>query len=170
MMHRGPGLLFFLFAAAATFAHASVALFMEEPYGEFGAVNPTGHAAVYFNHICADSPTSLRPCHDGEYGVVISRYHKIDGYDWLAIPLVPYLYAVDSPNDVPQTVDQSAGNDAQSASRPASFPGSALASVSSVEQRFVILDTKAKVRAESTRVSPYKADAYRHLPVPAFGA
>ena len=105
-MHRGPGLLFCLFAAAATFAHASVALFMEEPYGEFGAVNPTGHAAVYFNHICADSPTSLRPCHDGEYGVVISRYHKIDGYDWLAIPLVPYLYAVDSPNDVPQTVDK----------------------------------------------------------------
>jgi hypothetical protein len=105
-MHRGPSLLLCLFAAAATFAHASVALFMEEPYGEFGAVNPTGHAAVYFNHICADSPTSLRPCHDGEYGVVISRYHKIDGYDWLAIPLVPYLYAVNSPNDVPQTVDK----------------------------------------------------------------
>jgi hypothetical protein len=106
MMHRGPSLLFCFFAAAATFGHASVALFMEEPYGEFGAVNPTGHAAVYFNHICADSPTSLRPCHDGEYGVVISRYHKIDGYDWLAIPLVPYLYAVDSPNDIPQTVDK----------------------------------------------------------------
>jgi hypothetical protein len=105
-MHRGPGLLFCLFAAAATYAHASVALLMEEPYGDFGAVNPTGHAAVYFNHICADSPTVLRPCHDGEYGVVISRYHKIDGYDWLAIPLVPYLYAVDSLADVPQTVDK----------------------------------------------------------------
>ncbi len=57
--------------------HASVALLMEEPYGEFGAMNPTGHAAVYFNHICAETPTMLRPCHDGEYGVVISRYHKI---------------------------------------------------------------------------------------------
>ena len=58
-MHRAPGLLFCLLAAAAaaTNAHASVALLMEEPYGEFGAVNPTGHAAVYFNHICADSPT-----------------------------------------------------------------------------------------------------------------
>jgi hypothetical protein len=106
MMLRGSSLLFCLFAAAATFAHASVALFMEEPYGEFGAMNPTGHAAVYFNHICADSPTSLRPCHDGEFGVVISRYHKIDGYDWLAIPLVGYLYAVDSPDDVPQSVDK----------------------------------------------------------------
>jgi hypothetical protein len=107
MMHRGPSLVLCLVAAAAAAnARASVALLMEEPYGEFGAMNPTGHAAVYFNHICADSPTSLRPCHDGEFGVVISRYHKIDGYDWLAIPLVAYLYAVDSPNDVPQTVDK----------------------------------------------------------------
>jgi len=79
---------------------------MEEPYGAFGAVNPTGHAAVYLNHICADSPIILRPCHAGEYGVVVSRYHKIDGYDWIAIPLVPYLYAVDSVSDVPATVDK----------------------------------------------------------------
>jgi hypothetical protein len=106
MTHRGLSLLFCLLAAAGTCARASVALLMEEPYGDFGAVNPTGHAAVYFNHICADSPTSLRPCHDGEYGVVISRYHKIDGYDWLAIPLVGYLYAVDSPSDIPQKVDK----------------------------------------------------------------
>jgi hypothetical protein len=95
-----------LLAGAVTYAHASIALFMEEPYGEFGAMNPTGHAAVYFNHICAETPTMLRRCHDGEYGVVISRYHKIDGYDWLAIPLVGYLYAVDSPNDIPATVDK----------------------------------------------------------------
>jgi hypothetical protein len=95
-----------LLAGAVTYGHASVALLMEEPYGEFGAMNPTGHAAVYFNHICAETPTMLRRCHDGEYGVVISRYHKIDGYDWLAIPLVGYLYAVDSPNDIPATVDK----------------------------------------------------------------
>ena len=95
-----------LAAGASTCAHASIALLMEEPYGTFGAMNPTGHAAVYFNRICADSPTALRPCHDGEYGVVISRYHKIDGYDWLAIPLVGYLYAVDSPSDIPTTVDK----------------------------------------------------------------
>ncbi|HEY2002765.1 MAG TPA: hypothetical protein VGG80_10615, partial [Acidobacteriaceae bacterium] len=80
-------MLFLCFlAAAATYAHASAALLMEEPYGKFGAMNPTGHAAVYFNRICVDSPTVLRLCHDGEYGVVISRYHKIDGYDWIAIP------------------------------------------------------------------------------------
>ncbi len=90
---------------AAQLAHASVALLMEEPYGHFGAFNPTGHAAIYLNHICADSPTVLRPCHDGEYGVVISRYHKIDGYDWIAIPLVGYLYAVDDVSEIPLTVD-----------------------------------------------------------------
>jgi len=96
----------FCLLAATGVAHASTALFMEEPYGAFGAMNPTGHAAVYLNHVCADSPTILRPCHDGEYGVVISRYHKIDGYDWIAIPLIPYLYAVDSANDIPASVDR----------------------------------------------------------------
>ena len=87
-------------------ARGSVALLMEEPYGDFGAFNPTGHAAVYLNHVCAETPTQLRMCRDGEYGVVISRYHKIDGYDWIAMPLIPYLYAVESANDVPMTVDK----------------------------------------------------------------
>jgi hypothetical protein len=96
----------FCVLAAPCVGHASAALLMEEPYGAFGAMNPTGHAAVYLNHVCADSPTVLRPCHDGEYGVVISRYHKIDGYDWIAIPLVPYLYAVESPGDIPATVEK----------------------------------------------------------------
>jgi len=97
--------LLLLFAVQVP-AHASVALFMEEPYGTFGAMNPTGHAAVYLSRICADSPTMLRPCHEGEYGVVISRYHKIDGYDWIAIPLVAYLYAVDTVPEIPAYVDR----------------------------------------------------------------
>jgi hypothetical protein len=86
-------------------ARADAALLMEEPYAKFGAFNPTGHAAIYLNHICAESPTRLRPCRVGEPGAVISRYHKIDGYDWLAIPLVPYLYAVERVEDVPSTAD-----------------------------------------------------------------
>src|ERR1700733_1856097 len=72
------GLLLLLLALPLS-ARASVALLMEEPYGEFGPFNPTGHAAVYLNHICAQSPTELRPCRPGEFGAVISRYHKIDG-------------------------------------------------------------------------------------------
>jgi len=69
-------LLLCLLTAPATCAHASVALLMEEPYGKFSAMNPTGYAAIYFNYICADSPTVLR------------SYHKIDGYDWIAMPLL----------------------------------------------------------------------------------
>jgi hypothetical protein len=84
-------------------AWADAALLLEEPFGDFGAMNPTGHAAIYLNHICADTPTHLRPCREGEIGVVISRYHRIDGYDWLAIPLIPYLYAVDDPAEIPAT-------------------------------------------------------------------
>jgi hypothetical protein len=87
-------------------ARAQAALLMEEPYGFFGALNPTGHNAIYFNRICADTPVMLRRCGPGEAGVVIARYQGIDGYDWVAIPLVPYLYAVDNPADVPTHVNR----------------------------------------------------------------
>jgi len=87
-------------------ARADVAFLLEEPYGEFGAMNPTGHGALYFNHICAASPTELRPCRDGEPGVVISRYHSVGGYDWLAVPLVPYLYSVERAEDIPGSADR----------------------------------------------------------------
>jgi hypothetical protein len=93
-----------LFAVSAcAVARADAALLLEEPFGDFGAMNPTGHAAVYLNRVCADTPTRLRLCRPGEIGVVVSRYHRIDGYDWLAIPLIPYLYAVDNAEDIPST-------------------------------------------------------------------
>ena len=84
-------------------ARASVTVLLEEPFGHFGGMNPTGHAALYLSDVCAASPTALRPCRTGEEGVVISRYHRVDGYDWLAIPLTPYLYAVDRPDQAPTT-------------------------------------------------------------------
>ncbi len=90
-----------LLAVAVPHAHAAAALFMEEPFGTFGHVTPTGHAAVYLSRVCAASPTTLRRCQPGETGGVISRYHRIDGYDWIAVPLIPYLYAVESPEQVP---------------------------------------------------------------------
>jgi hypothetical protein len=105
-MGRGAMALMLLLLIRGVAAHGSIALLMEEPYGQFGAFNPTGHAAVYLNHICASSPTELRPCQAGEFGVVISRYHKIDGYDWIAIPLIPYLYAVDTPAEIPASVNK----------------------------------------------------------------
>jgi hypothetical protein len=85
-------------------AHADITLFLEEPYGRFGAMNPTGHAAVYFSRVCAETPLILRRCQPDEPGAVISRYHRIGGYDWIAIPLIPYLYAVDQADRVPTEV------------------------------------------------------------------
>ncbi|MFY9855953.1 MAG: hypothetical protein WAK26_18960 [Terracidiphilus sp.] len=87
-------------------SRAQAALLMEEPYGFFGAVNPTGHNAIYFDHICAKTPVKLRRCDAGEMGVVIARYKGIDGYDWVAVPLVPYLYSVEDPSQVPAHVDR----------------------------------------------------------------
>lgn len=98
--------MFVISLATAVTAQASVALLLEESYGDFGALSPTGHAAIYLNHICAATPTSLRPCQPGEFGAVISRYHKIDGYDWIAVPLIPYLYSVNDPSQIPPSVDK----------------------------------------------------------------
>ena len=100
---RLPLIFAFFAALLCASARADAALLLEEPFGEFGAMNPTGHASVYLNNVCAETPTHLRPCREGEYGVVLSRYHRIDGYDWLAIPLIPYLYAVDDPSEIPAT-------------------------------------------------------------------
>jgi hypothetical protein len=86
--------------------HAQAALLMEEPYGFFGTVNPTGHNAIYFERICAATPVKLRRCEPGELGAVIARYEGIDGYDWIAIPLIPYLYSVENAADVPVQVDR----------------------------------------------------------------
>jgi hypothetical protein len=91
--------------ASARQSSGSVALLVEEPYGELTGFNPISHAAVYLDHVCAESPTRLRLCRSGESGVVVSRYHKIGGSDWIAVPLVPYLYAVDDVRDIPRRVD-----------------------------------------------------------------
>jgi hypothetical protein len=98
-----PALVGFLALSAGT-AEASVTLLLEEPYGNFGGLTPTGHASIYLSRVCAASPIALRRCQPGEQGVVISRYHRVGGYDWIAIPVLPYLYAVDRPDEVPSSV------------------------------------------------------------------
>ena len=84
---------------------ADVTVFLEEPYSYDGALAGTGHTAVYLSRVCAASPTELRRCLPGENGVVLSRYHDVGGRDWIALPLIPYLYAVDRPEDIPLLVD-----------------------------------------------------------------
>src|ERR1700691_2449458 len=94
-----------LVLVSASLASASATLFLEEPYGKLGFFTATGHAAVYLSGVCAETPIKLRPCAPGELGTVISRYDGVGGYDWVAIPLIPYLYAVERPQDVPLFVD-----------------------------------------------------------------
>src|SRR5579863_1615340 len=98
-------LLFFLLAGFAPRAQANVTVLLEEPYSYDGALAGTGHTAVYLSRVCAATPVTLRRCTPGEHGVVISRYARIGGYDWIAIPLVPYLYAVENPEDIPLYAD-----------------------------------------------------------------
>ncbi len=104
-MRRAVSALFVLVLACAGMAHASATFLLEEPYGKLGFFTATGHAAVYLSGVCADNPLVLRRCSPGETGVVLSRYDGVAGYDWVAIPLIPYLYAVERPQDVPLFAD-----------------------------------------------------------------
>jgi hypothetical protein len=87
-------------------AQAAVTLFLGEPYGYDARYAGTGHAAVYLSGVCASSPIALRLCEPGENGIVLSRYRGIGGYDWIAIPRIPYLYAVEKPEDIPLFADR----------------------------------------------------------------
>jgi hypothetical protein len=100
-MRRALGCLVVMLLVCASFAGASATFLLEEPYGTMGFFTATGHAAVYLSSVCADTPLVLRRCAPGETGVVLSRYDGVGGYDWVAIPLIPYLYAVERPEDVP---------------------------------------------------------------------
>src|SRR5260370_1333644 len=102
---RTVAVLAVLFGAHGLQAGASATLLLEEPYGKLGFFTATGHAAVYLSGGCAQTPLILGPCALGESGVVLSRYARVRGYDWIAIPLVPYLYAVERPEDVPVYAD-----------------------------------------------------------------
>jgi len=99
------GILLFAVGLASVRAHAGATLLLEEPYSVDGTFAGTGHVAVYLDRVCADNPVVLRRCEPGEKGVVLSRYHGIGQHDWYAISLIPYLYAVDSPDKVPIYAD-----------------------------------------------------------------
>jgi len=92
------------FWCARANAHATVLL--EEPYGFYGSLLPTGHSAIYLDRVCAETPLVLRRCEAGELGVVLTRYPGIGGYDWVAIPLVSFLYSVENVTEAPARVDR----------------------------------------------------------------
>ncbi len=99
------GMFVMLLVSLASQAQTSATLLLEEPYGKLGFFTATGHAAVYLSGVCADSPLTLRACAPGEMGIVLSRYNGVNGYDWIAVPLIPYLYAVERPENVPLFAD-----------------------------------------------------------------
>src|SRR6516162_657034 len=63
-------------------------------------ISGTGHSAVYFSRICAESPVRLRLCHPNENGSVMSNYINIgedQRFEWNIVPLNIYLYGVEDP-------------------------------------------------------------------------
>jgi hypothetical protein len=92
--------LLFLLLLVGMRAYADVTLFVEAPINFLGHVSSTGHAALLVDDLCSDDHVHMRLCRAGENGTVISRYKGIDGYDWVAMPPGPYLFAVDSPDAI----------------------------------------------------------------------
>ena len=94
---------------AAVPAYARIGLVVGEPFGSFGTMMPVGHAAIYLDNVCAESPTELRPCRPGEAGAVISRYHDLRtlNLDWMAVPALTFFYGVHSTDEIPTFVTQS---------------------------------------------------------------
>jgi hypothetical protein len=105
MLGRAAAVVITLLMAYSAFAGSSATLLLEEPYGAMGFFTATGHAAVYLSGVCAETPVVLRRCAPGETGIVISRYDGVGKHDWVAIPLIPYLYAVERPEDIPLFAD-----------------------------------------------------------------
>ncbi len=97
-----------LFALVMMFApgqaRADISMFILESVGVAGEFTGSGHAAIYFENICADETVRLRLCEPGEQGAVISSYPSLGGnlsQEWIAIPLIPYLYGVEDPENIP---------------------------------------------------------------------
>jgi hypothetical protein len=91
----------FTLAAGAQSAGASVTVLVGEPFGSFGHMMPTGHSTIYLDRVCADGPLHVRMCQPGEpAGVAIARLDAIGKVDWIASPIMDFLYGVDDVNDV----------------------------------------------------------------------
>jgi hypothetical protein len=67
-------------------------------------ITGSGHTAVYFSRICADSPVKLRLCGPGEQGSVMSNYTTLgenQPFEWNIVPLSVFVYGVKDPRDRP---------------------------------------------------------------------
>jgi hypothetical protein len=96
-------ILIFLLFLPGLRVQADVTLFVEAPINFLGRVTSTGHAALLIDSLCSDDHIHMRWCRTGEEGSVVSRYKGINGYDWLTMPPGPYLFSVDSSDEIPET-------------------------------------------------------------------
>jgi hypothetical protein len=101
-----PFVLAFLFVSlACPRTYGSVGVVLNESLDEsMDRITGTGHSAVYFSGICADSPVKLRLCRPGELGSVMSTYINIgedQPFEWNIVPLNIYLYGVEDPQNRP---------------------------------------------------------------------
>src|SRR5215470_13213380 len=98
-------LALFLVGLLAPRANADVGVVLNESLDEsVDRISQTGHTAVYFSRICAESPVKLRLCRPDENGSVMSNYINIgedQSYEWNVVPLNIYLYGVEDPRNRP---------------------------------------------------------------------
>ncbi|MGH9740728.1 MAG: hypothetical protein ACRD51_00070 [Candidatus Acidiferrum sp.] len=86
-------------------AYGDVGVLLNESLDtSFARISGSGHSAVYFSRICANSPVKLRLCRPGEAGSVMSNYTTLgedEPFEWNIIPLSIYLYGVEDPRNRP---------------------------------------------------------------------
>jgi hypothetical protein len=111
-----PTRLGIVFQSAAVLVLLFVCLGVSPAYGDVGVllnesldtsfarISGSGHSAVYFSRICAESPVKLRLCRPDEQGSVMSNYTTLgedQPFEWNIVPLSVYLYGVEDPQNRP---------------------------------------------------------------------
>ncbi len=90
---------------AASPAYGDVGVLLNESLDtSFARISGSGHSAVYFSRICAESPVKLRLCRPEEQGSVMSNYTTLgedQPFEWNVVPLSVYLYGVEDPQNRP---------------------------------------------------------------------
>jgi hypothetical protein len=86
-------------------AHGDVGVLLNESLDtSFARISGSGHSAVYFSRICAESPVKLRLCRPDEQGSVMSNYTTLgedQPFEWNIVPLSVYMYGVEDPQNRP---------------------------------------------------------------------
>ncbi len=97
------GLLLVCLAPSPTYGDVGL-LLNESLDTSFARISGSGHSAIFFSRICAESPIKLRLCRPGEEGSVMSNYTTLgedQPFEWNVVPLSIYLYGVEDSRNRP---------------------------------------------------------------------